>query len=109
MNEIEVLKSMWVDNNYNPDFKKKIDLDLSSIEPSLAGPKRPQDKILLKNIPQEFKKIDNKAFNNNNKFLVCIGDIIILDLTSAFGIPGIILIKSNINSAWEKPIIGRFT
>ena len=40
---------MWVDENYNPKFNKIINLDLNTIEPSLAGPKRPQDKILLKN------------------------------------------------------------
>ena len=78
--EYTKLQSMWVDNTYNPDFKKKIDLDLSSIEPSLAGPKRPQDKILLKDIPYEFKKIDNKALNINNKLNT--GDIVIAAITS---------------------------
>ena len=78
--EYTKIQSMWVDNNYNPDFKKKIDLDLSSIEPSLAGPKRPQDKILLKDIPQEFKKIDNRAFNIDNK--INTGDIVIAAITS---------------------------
>ena len=39
---------MWADQNYNPRFDKKISLDLNTIEPSLAGPKRPQDKILLR-------------------------------------------------------------
>ena len=78
--EYTKLQSMWVDNNYNPDFKKKIDLDLSSIEPSLAGPKRPQDKILLKDIPQEFKKIDNRALNIDNK--INTGDIVIAAITS---------------------------
>ena len=78
--EYTKLQSMWVDNNYNPDFNKKIDLDLSLIEPSLAGPKRPQDKILLKDIPQEFKKIDNKALNVNNK--INTGDIVIAAITS---------------------------
>ncbi|MDC0045403.1 aconitate hydratase AcnA, partial [Pelagibacteraceae bacterium] len=78
--EYTKIQSMWVDNNYNPDFKKKIDLDLSSIEPSLAGPKRPQDKILLKDIPEEFKKIDNRAFNIDNK--INTGDIVIAAITS---------------------------
>ena len=78
--EYTKIQSMWVDNNYNPDFKKKIDLNLSSIEPSLAGPKRPQDKILLKDIPQEFKKIDNRVFNIDNK--INTGDIVIAAITS---------------------------
>ncbi len=73
-------QSLWVDTDYNPDFSKKLDLDLSSIEPSLAGPKRPQDKILLRDIPEEFKKIDNKTFNINNKLNT--GDIVIAAITS---------------------------
>ena len=49
---------MWADKNYKPNFNNTLTLDLNSIEPSLAGPKRPQDKILLKNVPSEFNKID---------------------------------------------------
>ena len=30
---------MWADQNYNPKFNKKINLNLNTIEPSLAGPK----------------------------------------------------------------------
>ncbi len=73
-------QSMWVDSSYSPDFSKKIDLDLSSIEPSLAGPKRPQDKILLKDIPDEFKKIDSKTIDSDNKLNT--GDIVIAAITS---------------------------
>ncbi len=72
---------MWADENYKPDFHNKILLDLNTIEPSLAGPKRPQDKILLKNVPTEFKKIDNKStINNKNKLNT--GDIVIAAITS---------------------------
>ena len=31
-----------------------LNLDISSIEPTVAGPKRPQDKILLKNFKTKF-------------------------------------------------------
>ena len=31
-------------------------IQLNKIEPSLAGPKRPQDKILLRNVPKELIK-----------------------------------------------------
>ncbi len=72
---------MWVDQNYNPVFNKKISLDLGSIEPSLAGPKRPQDKILLKNVPSEFKKIDNN-YNSNENSKLNTGDIVIAAITS---------------------------
>tara|TARA_B100000575_G_scaffold161518_1_gene129066 strand:+ start:227 stop:2863 length:2637 start_codon:yes stop_codon:yes gene_type:complete len=75
------IQSMWIDKNYKPNFDRKIILDLNSIEPSLAGPKRPQDKILLKNIPEEFNKtqinLDTKSDNKLNT-----GDIVIAAITS---------------------------
>ena len=74
-------QSMWIDKNYNPNFDKKILLDLNSIEPSLAGPKRPQDKILLKNIPEEFKKTQ-KNFKHKNENKLNTGDIVIAAITS---------------------------
>ncbi len=37
-----------------PTFTKLIKLDLASVEPSLAGPKRPQDRVALKNVKKEF-------------------------------------------------------
>ena len=73
-------QSLWADDNYAPDFSDKILLDLNTIEPTLAGPKRPQDKILLKEVPNEFSKIDNKKILNKNKLNT--GDIVIAAITS---------------------------
>ncbi len=73
-------QTLWADENYSPDFSDKILLDLDTIEPSLAGPKRPQDKILLKEVPKEFSKIDNKKSINNSKLNS--GDIVIAAITS---------------------------
>jgi len=42
----------WADENYEPNYSDKIILDLDIVEPTLAGPKRPQDKILLKKVPK---------------------------------------------------------
>ncbi len=39
-----------------PKFTKKLSLDLSTVEPSLAGPKRPQDRVSLKSMKQSFEK-----------------------------------------------------
>ena len=33
-----------------------LELDLDSVEPALAGPKRPQDRVNLKDVPKEFKE-----------------------------------------------------
>ena len=72
---------MWLDDSYNPNFSKKIVLDLDTIEASLAGPKRPQDKILLKNVPDTFKNFDkNTSVINNAKLKK--GDIVIAAITS---------------------------
>jgi aconitate hydratase len=40
-----------------PDYTKVIELDLAGVEPSLAGPARPQDRISLKNLKQSFSEI----------------------------------------------------
>ncbi len=73
-------QTLWVDDNYSPDFSDKILLDLQTVEPTLAGPKRPQDKILLKEVPNEFSKMDNKKITNKNRLNT--GDIVIAAITS---------------------------
>ena len=39
----------------DPIFTDTLDLDLSTVLPSMAGPKRPQDRVLLKDISSSFK------------------------------------------------------
>ncbi|MBV6639962.1 MAG: aconitate hydratase AcnA [Cyclobacteriaceae bacterium] len=39
---------LWRDPNSVMEYHKEVELDLGSIEPTISGPKRPQDKILLK-------------------------------------------------------------
>src|SRR5215469_16275592 len=39
------------------DYSGMLELDLSTVEPSVAGPKRPQDRVLLKETPQSFAKV----------------------------------------------------
>jgi aconitate hydratase len=40
-------QGLWRDREAEPQFTRVLDLDLSTVEPSLAGPKRPQDRIAL--------------------------------------------------------------
>ncbi|MDB0003396.1 aconitate hydratase AcnA [Alphaproteobacteria bacterium] len=77
------IQKLWINNDYDPNFDEELSLDLSKIEPSVAGPKRPQDKILIKNIPQAFKKIDDTKFDRtkSNKKLQS-GDVVIAAITS---------------------------
>ena len=44
------------DDAAHPIYTKKLTLDLSTIEPSLAGPKRPQDRVPLTRMKQSFEK-----------------------------------------------------
>ena len=40
-------QGLWHDPDHVPDYSETIELDLGSVEPSIAGPKRPQDRIPL--------------------------------------------------------------
>ncbi len=50
-------------NTADPVFTDVLKLELSSIEPSLAGPKRPQDRIALKEVKSGFVQAMDKEFN----------------------------------------------
>jgi aconitate hydratase len=44
------------DRTPDPEFSDKLELDLASVEPNLAGPKRPQDRVPLSSMKTEFRK-----------------------------------------------------
>ncbi|MDQ0276216.1 aconitate hydratase [Arthrobacter silviterrae] len=41
-------QGMWHDPNHTPDYSQVVELDLATVETSIAGPKRPQDRIPLR-------------------------------------------------------------
>ncbi|MFI0976542.1 aconitate hydratase AcnA [Streptomyces sp. NPDC021093] len=47
-------QGLWLDPAAEPDFSEKLELDLATVVPSIAGPKRPQDRIVLANASQQF-------------------------------------------------------
>lgn len=50
-------QGMWRDaNTPDPVFTDTLELDLNTVEPCLAGPKRPQDKIVLSTVASTFEK-----------------------------------------------------
>jgi aconitate hydratase len=53
---------LWRENEDKIRFTEVIELNLSDIEPSVAGPKRPQDKITLTNVKNSFIDILNKSY-----------------------------------------------
>jgi aconitate hydratase len=45
---------VWHDPTEEPTYSQVVELDLSSVEPSLAGPRRPQDRVPLRAAKQSF-------------------------------------------------------
>jgi len=78
----------------DPDFTDVIELDLSSVVPSLAGPKRPQDRVALKDARDSFAgtlkneyKIEGAATGKRVKvtgtdYSIGHGDVVIAAITS---------------------------
>ncbi|MBO3679930.1 aconitate hydratase AcnA [Streptomyces sp. NEAU-YJ-81] len=54
-------QGLWLDPAAEPDFSEKLELDLSTVVPSIAGPKRPQDRIVLAEAAEKFAQ-DVRAY-----------------------------------------------
>ena len=50
-------QGLWREGGAQPDFTDMMELDLSTVEPSMAGPKRPQDRVALTGVKTEFAKV----------------------------------------------------
>jgi aconitate hydratase len=46
--------ALWHDPSHEPEYSQVVELDLSDVEPSLAGPRRPQDRVPLREAKQSF-------------------------------------------------------
>ena len=85
-------QGMWFEEGFaDPEFTDTLELDLAAVEPSLAGPKRPQDRVLLGNAAEafaaalaaDFNKVDDRrAPVEGEKFDVGHGDVVIAAITS---------------------------
>ncbi|MBP8533981.1 aconitate hydratase AcnA [Streptomyces sp. MK37H] len=54
-------QGLWLDPAAEPDFSEKLELDLATVVPSIAGPKRPQDRIILAEAAEKFAQ-DVRAY-----------------------------------------------
>lgn len=54
--EYAKLQGLWHDADNEPVFSEYLELDLGSVVPSIAGPKRPQDRILLSEAKSQFEQ-----------------------------------------------------
>jgi aconitate hydratase len=46
--------ALWHDPDHSPEYTQVVELDLSTVEPSLAGPRRPQDRVPLRDAKRLF-------------------------------------------------------
>ena len=82
-------QGLWVSSEI--EFSDTLTLDMLTVVPTISGPKRPQDKVLLtdasQNFKENFKKYTNrddflKAKVNNSDFEIQDGSILIAAITS---------------------------
>jgi aconitate hydratase len=86
------VQGMWHDrNSTDPVFTNTLELNLATVEPSLAGPKRPQDRVSLSQISGEFDKLLAEAsrsgerdsvFKTSADYDLHHGDVVIAAITS---------------------------
>ncbi len=48
-------QGLWREPGRGPDFDADLELDLAGVEPSVAGPRRPQDRVLLSDLRDSFR------------------------------------------------------
>ena len=58
------LQGLWRDDARPIKYTSTVSLDLSSVEPALSGPKRPQDRILLSNMKSKWHEARTEMFGH---------------------------------------------
>ena len=83
----------WKIDAPEPQFTETVELDLSTVEPSLAGPKRPQDRVALKEASTDFIRVMASDFSGTDgvgprhpvagcNYEIGHGDVVIAAITS---------------------------
>jgi aconitate hydratase len=84
-------QGMWFDPANVPVFTKTLSLDMATVVPSLAGPKRPQDKVILQEVDDLFNADLSKVYGKTAAARVGVegaahdigdGDVVIAAITS---------------------------
>ncbi|MBY0517030.1 MAG: aconitate hydratase AcnA [Bacteriovoracaceae bacterium] len=87
-------QGFWRDDSKTPVFTDTLELDLSTVVPSLAGPKRPQDRVALSDLADgfntalvgDFKVLaddaNKKQAVEGESFTITHGDVMIAAITS---------------------------
>ncbi|MEY4056481.1 MAG: aconitate hydratase AcnA, partial [Pseudomonadota bacterium] len=83
-------QGFWIDPNAEFVFSSTLELDMGTVVPSLAGPKRPQDRVNLEEVDDVFAKDMAETYKKTNArvpvegkdFTVGDGDVMIAAITS---------------------------
>ena len=83
-------QGLWHDPTVEPIFSEYLELDLSTVVPSIAGPKRPQDRVVLSESKAQFEKAlaayspqkSNAAEVKGESFSIDHGHVTIASITS---------------------------
>ncbi|MEO8401789.1 MAG: aconitate hydratase AcnA [Gammaproteobacteria bacterium] len=85
-------QGLWHDqNSEDPIFTDTLELNLATVEPSLAGPKRPQDRVTLPQMSETFDKLlaevsrldeKNTAYKTDESYDLHHGDVVLAAITS---------------------------
>ena len=85
-------QGLWRDaSSPEPSFTDTLELDMSSVEPSLAGPKRPQDRVRLSEVDEQFNSELEATYKKHGEPRVAVegenfdighGDVMIAAITS---------------------------
>ncbi|MCP1468824.1 aconitate hydratase [Sphingobium sp. OAS761] len=110
-------QGFWIDPSVEPVFTDTLELDLATVVPSLAGPKRPQDRVALPDVDDVFnadmssvyKKVQQRVPVEGKDFDIGDGDVTIAAITSCTNTsnPGVLvaagLVAKKANELGLKP------
>ena len=78
------IQGLWMDNQ--SEYNDYLELNLETVQASLAGPKRPQDRINLNGVSANFQKLlqdkPQKSKVKNHNYQLSDGDVVIAAITS---------------------------
>ncbi|MGE4409191.1 MAG: aconitate hydratase AcnA [Sphingobium sp.] len=110
-------QGMWIDPAHEPVFSSTLELDMGTVVPTMAGPKRPQDKVVLTEVDDVFnadmasvyKKAQARVPVEGKDYDIGDGDVVIAAITSCTNTsnPGVLvaagLVAKKANELGLKP------
>ena len=105
-----VTENMLIHNEYStPSYNKIVNFDLNTVQPSIAGPKRPQDKILLRDVKDSFFNSFPEIKSKDPSKELSDGSVVVAAITSCTNtsnpsvMVGAGLLAKNLDSLGIKP------